>query len=132
MESLLGNTRKPDIAFYRDGHINITARIAKSLHIQEGDVVDIMKQDRELYLYVKMKSRDVVGQHTGRCRSTTPHKGYRNFRTNCKRLCDAIFGICGDSNIVQLAAGECIDIPDIGLAVPLITRINLYKDDKRD
>lgn len=130
MESLLGNTRKPDISFFKDGHINITARIAKSLNIEEGDVVDILKDDRELYLYVKAKSNDLVGLHTNRCRSTRRKEGYRNFRANCKRLCDAIFEICHGSEVVQLAAGECFEMENIGLVVPLITRINLYKDDK--
>lgn len=132
MESLLGNTRKPDVSFFKDGHINITARVAKTLNIEEGDVIDILKDGKELYLYVKAKSKDVVGLHMNRCRSTRPEKGYRNFRTNCKRLCDAIFQLCGSSEVVQLAAGEGFEIENIGIVVPLITRINLYKDDKRD
>lgn len=132
MESLLGNTRRPDVSFFKDGHINITARIAKSLQIEEGDIIDILKHDKELFLYIKLKSKDVVGLHSGRCRSTRPKKGYRNYRINSKRLCDAIFKLCDGSDVVQLAAGEIVEIPNIGLAVPLITRINLYKDDKRD
>lgn len=127
MESLLSNTRKPDLSFFQDGHINITARVAKSIGLEDGDVIDMLKDGKELYLYVKIKSKDVVGQHTGRCRSTHTNKSYRNFRTNCKRLCNAIFEMCDNDGVVQLAAGESFEIPNIGLAVPLITRINLCK-----
>lgn len=132
MESLLGNSRKPDISFYKDGHIDITARIAKCLSLSEGDIIDIVKDGRELLLYVKLKSEQAIGLHTGRCRSTKPQKSYRNFRVNCKRLTDAIFEICNATDVVQLMAGECQDVPDLGRAIPLITRINLYKNDKRD
>lgn len=131
MESLLGNTRRPDISFFKDGHINITARVAKCLSIEEGDIIDILHHNGELFLYVKIKSKDVIGLHSGRCRSTRPKRGYRNFRINSKRLCDAIFEICG-SDMVKLAAGECFEMPEVGMVVPLITRINLYKDDTRD
>ena len=41
MESLLGNTRKHDLSFFRDGHIDITARVAKCINIEEGDIIDI-------------------------------------------------------------------------------------------
>ena len=132
MESLLGNSRRPDVSFYKDGHIDITARVAKCLSLSDGDIIDIAKDGKELFLYVKLKNEQVVGLHTGRCRSTKPQKGYRNFRANCKRLSDAIFDICNATEGVQLMAGECQDIPNLGLAVPLITRINLYKNDKRD
>jgi hypothetical protein len=132
MESLIGNTRKPDLSFFKDGHIDITARVAKSINLEDGDVIDILKDGKELYLYVKTKSKDVVGLHTGRCRTTSPSKGYRNFRTNCKRLCDAIFGLCSNDGVVKLAAGESFEMPNVGIVVPLITRINLYKNDKRD
>lgn len=129
MESLIGNTRKPDLTFFRNGQINITARIAKCLSLSEGDIVDILKSDRELYFYVKSRNGDIVGQHSGRCRSTRPKKGYRNFRVNCKRLTDAIFRECNGRDVVQLAAGDLIEIDHIGKALPLITRINLYNND---
>jgi hypothetical protein len=127
MESILGNTRKPDLSFFRDGHIDITARVAKGINIEEGDIIDILKDNRELYLYVKTKNKDVVGLHTGRCRSTKHKMGCRNFRVNSKRLCDAIFERCGNPERVQLAAGESFEMPNVGFVVPLITRINLYK-----
>jgi hypothetical protein len=132
MESLLSNTRKPDLSFFKDGHIDITARVAKSIGLEDGDVIDILKDGKELYLYVKIKSKDVIGMHAGRCRSTHPDKAHRNFRTNCKRLCNAIFDICNNDCLVKIAAGEAFEIPNIGLVVPLITRINLHQYDKRD
>lgn len=124
MESLLGNSRKPDISFFRDGHIDITARVAKSLSLSDGDIIDILRDGREFYLYVKTRSSDVVGQHTGRCRPTRPNS-YRNFRINCKKLADAILAECNETEVVRLAAGESIEIPNIGVVIPLITRIKL-------
>ena len=129
MESLIGNTRRPDISFFRNGQINITARIAKYLFLSEGDIIDVMKSGKELYLYVKSRSKDIVGLHSGRCRSTRPKKGYRNFRANCKRLTDAIFEECDGDKVVRLAAGDPIDIEPLGKAIPLITRINLHYND---
>lgn len=56
MESILGNTRKADIVFYSSGRIDITSHIAKQLHLSRGDVLDIMSENGELYLYVRYRS----------------------------------------------------------------------------
>ena len=37
MASLLGNTRRPDISFYKNGRIDIASRVVRMLDIQEGD-----------------------------------------------------------------------------------------------
>jgi hypothetical protein len=124
MESILGNSRKPDISFFRDGHIDITARVAKSLSLSEGDIIDILRSDREFYIYVKTRNQDVVGQHAGRCRTTRPNS-YCNFRTNCKKLTDAILAECNEAEVVRLAAGETMEMPNLGVVIPLITRIKL-------
>lgn len=124
MESILGNSRKPDISFFRDGHIDITSRVAKSLSLSEGDIIDILRSGKEFYIYVKTRNHDVVGQHAGRCRTTRPNS-HANFRTNCKKLTDAILAECNEAEVVRLAAGETMEIPNIGIVIPLITRIKL-------
>jgi hypothetical protein len=124
MESILGNSRKPDISFFRDGHIDITARVAKSLSLSEGDIIDILRSGKEFYIYVKTRTHDVVGQHAGRCRTTRPNS-HANFRTNCKKLTDAILAECNEAEVVRLAAGETMEMPNIGIVIPLITRIKL-------
>lgn len=129
MESLLGNTRRPDVSFYKDGRIDITSRVARSLNLCDGDVVDIAKSDRELYLYVKWRKADVVGKHTAQCRATKQHKSCTNFRLFSVKLCTTILDMCGAENTARLAAGSKVALEGIGDAVPLITRINLHNNE---
>ena len=56
MQSILGNTRKADITFYASGRIDISARVAKHLQLSRGDVLDIMIDQDEFYLYVRLRS----------------------------------------------------------------------------
>lgn len=125
MESLLGNTRRPDISFFCDGRIDITSRIARCLGLRDGDVVDIIKKEKEVYLYIKWRGSDVVGKHTAQCRATKPYTSCTNFRAFSVKLCSAILEICEAKDVARLAAGEKVTLEGIGSAVPLITRINL-------
>ena len=61
MQSILGNTRKADITFYASGRIDISARVAKHLQLSRGDVLDIMIDQDEFYLYVRLRSPN--GRH---------------------------------------------------------------------
>lgn len=122
MESLLGNSRRPDVTFYRCGRIDITSRVARSLRLEEGDVIDIGVHDNEYYIYIKAKASNIVGNHGARCFPSK--KSSRNFRTYSKKLCSAILNMCG-SNVARLPAGEVESIPYIGEAMPLIIRLNL-------
>ena len=130
--SILGNTRKPDVAFFKNGRIDITSRVARALGISDGDVIDVAKAGREVYLYVKIKGRDAVGKHTAQCYSTKPNKRCSNYRAFSVRLCKAILDMSGGEHTARLAAGDITQIEGVGSAIPLITRINLFNDDKRD
>lgn len=132
MESVLDNTRLPDISFHRDGQIDITSRIAKHLSLESGDVIDLIKDRGEVYIYIRHKSESVVGRHKAQCRATHSQGRSRYLRVNSIPLCRAIFDMCGECDVVKLAAGEPIELPVVGLAVPLITRVNLNYNDKRD
>lgn len=125
METLIGNTRRPDITFYANGRIDITAFVSKTLNIEDGDVVDIGHQDREYYLFVRHRKEDTLGRHEGKCFASK--KGGRNLRIYSRRICDAIFAECHAQQKVQLAIGEPVEIAHIGIVVPLITRHNLYE-----
>lgn len=129
MESLLGNTRRPDVSFFKNGRIDITASVAKKLNLGNGDVIDIARCDRELYLYVKWRNHDVVGNHTARCKTTKSKERCANFRAFSVKLCASILEICNAENVVRLAAGDAIHVEGIGAAVPLVTRINLHNND---
>ena len=53
VEKFLGEkTRRPDITFYRNGRIDITASVAERLSLRAGDVIDIARGKEEYYLYV--------------------------------------------------------------------------------
>lgn len=129
MESLLGNTRRPDVSFFKNGRIDITASIAKKLNLDNGDVIDIARCDRELYLYVKWRNCDVVGNHAARCKATKSNGRCANFRVFSVKLCASILEICGADKAARLAAGDAIHVEGLGVAVPLVTRINLHNND---
>lgn len=132
VESILGNTRKADVAFFESGRIDITSRVAHALNISNGDVIDVAKAGREVYLYVKIKGCNAVGKHKAQCHPTKTKTQCRNYRAFSIDLCKAILDIIGGGGTARLAAGETTLLDGIGLAVPLITRINLHNDDKRD
>lgn len=130
MTSLLPNSRRPDVTFYPDGRIDITARIAKHLNMAAGDVIDIAEHQGEYLLYVRLKAAQTVGRHEACVYPTKRGKHHaNNFRTYSRRLTDAIFrassvpgGIAAGKHPLRLPAGLTVSLPDIGLAIPLITR----------
>jgi hypothetical protein len=119
MQSILGNSRKSDIIFYRSGQIDITVRIAKSLNLQSGDVIDIMCDRNEYYLYVKHRA-PLIGRHEG---TAFPSKAKGNhFRAWSKSLCSAILQECKIAGKVRLRVGEPIELGIYGTALPIITQ----------
>lgn len=122
MESLLGNSRRPDVTFYADGRIDITSRVAKILHLKDGDVVDIGVHQNEYYLYVRNKACNLIGKHEAQCFASK--KNSCNYRVYSRKLCSAILGI-SKTDKARIPAGEATELPDIGVAVPLIIRLNL-------
>ena len=124
MGSIIGkNTRRPDVSFYNNGRIDITSVVARVLNLHEGDVVDIDCQNGEYLLYVRLRSNEAIGRHEARCYPTKD--GGHNFRTYSKKLCDAILTACNATSEARLSMGEVIEHPQIGVAIPLITRNNL-------
>lgn len=123
MESLLGNTRRPDVSFYRDGRIDITSRVAKSLDLSNGDVIDVIKHESEFYLYVRYRNFEILGKHEAQCHSTKRRSNH--FRAHSIRLCAAILRECRNDNAALLPIGQMVDLPSVGAAVALITCNNL-------
>lgn len=130
-ESLLGNTRRPDVSFFRDGRIDITSRVARSLGIADGDVVDVIKYGQELYLYIRLRGTDVVGKHTAQCHLSKPNTGYSYYRAFSVKLCRSILSLMGNVTVARLAAGDRMELDGVAV-VPLITRINLNNNDTGD
>ena len=126
MESLVGNTRRPDISFYRGGRIDITSRVAKLLELKDGDVIDIAMSCEEYYLYVRYRSDGIVGVYEATCHPTKEHS--RNFRAYSARLVDAVLKVCNrysDINVALLPIGKAIKDEDGKTIIPIITLNNL-------
>lgn len=122
MESILGNTRKADIAFYSSGRIDITSHIAKQLHLSRGDVLDIMSENGELYLYVRYRS-PTGGRHEA-CVFPSNRQG-KHFRASSKRLCSAILDVSGVTDKARLCVGEPKESQCHGTLLPIITKLLL-------
>lgn len=123
MPSVLGNTRKPDVFFRKDGRIDITASASRLLNLEAGDCINIWSDESGLYLYATKP----VGQHRAVCRLV--NKGSRYLRASCKDLTDFVNSITGGKES-HIPVGEPVCISAVGIALPLITRLNLYRDDK--
>lgn len=133
MKSLLGITRRPDITFGKDGRISITSRVAKLLVMEEGDVIDIMQNKGEYLLYVRLKADEVVGRNEGVVHSSHKRKCFsHHFRASSRKLADAMRDAAGwtDDEPLRLSVGECDAFETIGLAVPIITRRPLKREEK--
>ena len=128
MHSILTNTRRPDVTFYPNGRIDITARIANMLDLHQGDVIDIADNGRHEYLlYIRYRGDRLVGKHEAVCRQSK--RLSRNFRAYSKRICSFMFRFTDRKNEpYRVPAGEVLTYKDYGKMVPLITRLNItYK-----
>lgn len=122
MQSILGNnTRKPDIIFSSTGRIDITARIAKHLELSRGDVVDVMVDDSEYYLYVKRRS-PVSGRYEAMVFPS--NKRGNHFRAYSRRLCAAVLRASGAAETARLCVGPPVD-SIYGTLLPIIIKLLL-------
>lgn len=119
MKSILGNTRKPDIIFHASGKIDITSGVVSRLRLCAGDVIDIMTDDDEYYLYVKHRA-PVVGKHEGVVYFSNRHG--RHCRTSSVRLCREMLKECNAKDIARLVVGEMVVDEDNRALVPIITK----------
>lgn len=117
MQSILGNTRKADITFYASGRIDISARVAKHFQLSRGDVLDIMIDQDEFYLYVRLRSPN--GRHEAMVFPT--NKAGNHFRTSSSRLCTAILQECKATAKARLCVGEPTE-NEYGKLLPIITK----------
>lgn len=133
MQSILGNTRKADITFYRSGRICISAHISKLLSLRSGDVIDILADEPksphqhgggEIYLYVKHRTANLVGRHEGMVfRSNKSGSHSIASSTKLSRYILQQCGCTGDK--VRLCCGTPVTIANDETALPIITRFTL-------
>lgn len=103
MKSLLPNSRKHDISFHASGKIDISAHIARKLSLAPGDVVDIVRESGELYLYVKLRAGNYAGRHDGRVWATAHGKG--TFRTWSRAMAAAVLQTAGATGTLRCPCG---------------------------
>lgn len=125
MSPLLTNSRRPDVTFCPDGRIDITARIAKILQLQSGDVINIAAEYGEYLLYVSLRAGQCVGHHEATVSPTNHGKRHsNNFRAWSKFLCQSVsIAAHGRAGVrTRLIAGSPVSLAGYGTALPLITR----------
>jgi len=103
MKSILPNSRKHDISFHASGKIDISAHIARKLALSPGDVIDIVQEQGEMYLYVKLRAGKYVGRHDGRVWATANGKG--TFRTHSKAITRAMLVAAGANGRLRCPCG---------------------------
>ncbi|MDE5688672.1 MAG: AbrB/MazE/SpoVT family DNA-binding domain-containing protein [Paramuribaculum sp.] len=122
MPSILQNIRRRDITFYRDGRINLTARISKTLGLKPGDSIDIITEGGEYYLHA-IHHGLAVGHGVAQCRQARPDSP--SLYVNSIALCRAMFLAIGfDGDKAAFAVGPAI-IKNTKPYLPIITRMLL-------
>jgi hypothetical protein len=119
MKSVLGNARKPDIIFHASGKIDITSGIVSRLRLSVGDVIDILTDDDEFYLYVKHRS-PMAGKYEGRISSSGKYG--RHCRIWSVRLSKVILEECNVNDVARLTVGELVKDNRYGNMLPIITK----------
>lgn len=122
MKSIYPQSRKHDISFYPSGRIDISAHIARLLHLTDGDVIDFVLDKSELYLYVKLRAGEYVGRHTGRVWATAHGKG--TFRACSKQITRAILNLANKNSRLRCACGAQIFFDNISY-ITIIYRYSL-------
>lgn len=116
MKSIIGQARRSDVAFHRNGRIDITSRVAIMLSLAKGDVIDIAEHQGEYYLYVMTRGGMAMGGYEGTCYPTKRRS--RNFRAYSVRLCRAILQGNADA---RYPVGAPVSIHSFGVCIPIIT-----------
>lgn len=125
MQSLLHNTRRPDVVFYRSGKISISSHAARLLDLESGDVIDIVTDGVEYFLYIPLHAEEVSGRrHEAKCYRAK--KGVAHFRANSVRLCAMILDLCKCAVRVALPVGDLRADPHGRPLLPLLTCIPAY------
>lgn len=124
MKSLLGIIRRSDVIFRANGRFDLTARVVHALNILPGDVVDVLSDGEEYYLYV---ARHNVNTTLGSFEAQVfpSSKRGKHFRGSSRRLCKAMLELSGADKKAALPCGELTKDIDGRLLLPIIVKLNL-------
>ncbi|MGN1228655.1 MAG: hypothetical protein ACI4T5_03260 [Prevotella sp.] len=121
MENIIASLRKHDITVYRSGRIDISARLAKLLSLQQGDSVNIAKDGDEFYIYVAHRNSTSHGRQYSACVYPSSFGG-GSFRLQFKQLAQRFMQLCAyDGMVMRLPAGSPRPTVLSSVSVPLIT-----------
>lgn len=110
MKSLLPNSRRADVVFYRGGKITLSSHVVRILGISPGDVIDVLHDGADYFLYVSHYAENVQGlRYRARCYSAK--RGTSNLRANSARLCSTILSITHCQDFAALPVGNLITDP---------------------
>ncbi|WP_289712343.1 hypothetical protein [uncultured Muribaculum sp.] len=118
MIKLLGQTRRADITFRRNGQISITARVSRILKIVPGDSINIAYDNGE-YLLFATHHANSIGRYMARCYPSK--KSGNNYCANSIKLCRAMLSVVNTTaEKVAFMVGEEIVRGGI-VYIPIIT-----------
>lgn len=124
MQPITNFTRRPDISFYPNGRIDISARIARAINLKDGDVIDIAIHGTERYIYVRLRANNVNGRHISTVHVTK--RGSRNFRCYSRQLCQAMLSNAPDCHLpLRVPAGQVIQHEQYGTMMAIIFKFNI-------
>lgn len=123
MRSLLGDrVRKHDIVFYPSGRIDISAHAARQIGLSPGDVVDIVTERGEYYLYVRIR-KPLFGRFEAQV--YRDNRRSRRLRTNSQKLRKALLGESGNADVIRLCVGKPVQDDRFGILLPIVTNLHL-------
>lgn len=119
METLLPHTRRPDITFYRNGKIYISAHVARNLAIRPGSTIDIIVTQGEYLLYSTCRQPS-PRRFVARCYQT--RRGENTYRACSVTLCRALMQRLGIADPkIAFAVGDPMTYNGI-TCLPIITK----------
>lgn len=126
MKSLLGTVRRSDVIFRVDGHFDLKARVVRALNISPGDVVDVLSDGCEYYLYIACHAdRASCGSYEAQVFPSRSNGSCLHFRGSSSRLCKAMLALSKAVDKAALPCGEVIIDERGRRLLPIIVHLNL-------
>lgn len=104
----LTSCRRSDLYFYRNGKIDISAKVSHELRLHPSDAINIRRQGDEFYLYVYRRN----APEGFRARVANTKNGCSFFRANCVELTRKVLSIMHDEFRSEVFTGETVSMPD--------------------
>lgn len=126
MKSLIGIVRRSDVVFRSSGRFDIKSHAVRALNMSPGDVVDVLSDGNEYFLYVACRPKNVLcGRFEAQVFPSNKRKNGLHFRGFSARLCKAMLTASNAVNKAALPCGEIIIDEHGRHLLPIIVRLNL-------